>query len=66
MLRCGLDLVSPNVAQQTSVLCKYPYLVHAPRHRLKPGQTRDHVGQLSTQLGALHAGIAGCLLRAGV
>jgi len=35
-------------------LCKYPYLVHAPRYCLKPGRTHDHVGQLSTQLGALH------------
>ena len=35
-------------------LCKYPNLVYAPRHHLKPGRTRDHVGQLSAQLGALH------------
>jgi hypothetical protein len=53
MLGCGLDLVSPNVAQQTSVLCKHPYLVYAPRPYLKPGRTRDHVGQLSAQLRAL-------------
>jgi len=34
-------------------LCKYPNLVNTPRHHLKPGQTRDQVGQLSAQLGAL-------------
>jgi len=57
MLGCGLDLVSPNVMQQTSVLCKYLYLIHAPRHCLKPGRTCDYISQLSTQLGALHCHI---------
>jgi len=53
-LGSGLDLVLPNIAQQTSILCKYLYLIHAPHHCLKPGQTRDYVSQLSTQLGVLH------------
>ena len=40
-------------------LYKYPDSVHTPRHRLKPGRTRDHVSQLSAQLGALQ-----CIMQA--
>jgi hypothetical protein len=39
-------------------LCKYPNLVYASRHCLKPGRTCDHISQLSAQLGALQKGLS--------